>query len=180
MPFPNDHKYTAEEYFAETPESNRHIELRDGLIIEFESPTLEHQSILQGILFRIHYFLKTNELQDKLLMLAFDVKIDDYNVVQPDILIVRDMSQLDGKRCYGVPDFVVEIVSPDTDSDYTEKLVMYYRGGAKEYWIVDPLYERVMVYFFEESSSPYIYTFDMSVPVGIYDGKLTINFKDMI
>lgn len=179
MPYPKDHKMTAEEYFR-TPETNKHIELRDGVIIEFESPTIIHQSILGGLLCEIHDFLKSNKLQDKLLMLAFDVKIDEYNVVQPDILVIRDLSQLDEYRCYGVPAFVVEIVSPDTISDYTEKLYMYYKGGAKEYWIIDPENEKVLVYMFEKSRNLVnIYTFADSVPVGIYNGALSINIGEL-
>ena len=29
---PNDHKYTADEYFALTPDTNEHVELRDVII----------------------------------------------------------------------------------------------------------------------------------------------------
>ena len=32
MPMPNDHKYTADEYFALTPDTNEHVELRDVII----------------------------------------------------------------------------------------------------------------------------------------------------
>ena len=44
----------------------------------------------------------------------------------------------------------------------------------------------IWIFFFfideetELSDFPNIYTFDTDIPVGIYDGKLTINFKDMI
>lgn len=33
-------------------------------------------------------------------------------IVQPDLMIVCDKDKLDGKRCNGAPDFIIEIVSP--------------------------------------------------------------------
>ncbi len=110
----------------------------------------------------------------------FDVVLDEKNVVQPDILVVCDNGKLDGKRCNGSPDLVIEVTSSNNSQDYVEKLALYKVSGVREYWIVDPVYERVLVYFFEKSNSPYIYTFDTSVPVGIYNSDLRINIRELL
>ncbi|MCI9178013.1 MAG: Uma2 family endonuclease [Clostridia bacterium] len=63
-----------------------------------------------------------------------------FNVVQPDVMVVCDGSKLeDGKKVFGAPDFVVEILSPSTSrKDQLEKLNLYLKYKVKEYWIIDP------------------------------------------
>ncbi len=47
----------------------------------------------------------------------------------------------------GAPDIVFEIVSPDsTTRDYREKYLEYQKSGVREYWIVDPMAQRVEAY----------------------------------
>lgn len=181
MPFPRDHKYTAEEFFKLTPESNsERYELINGEIFAQAAPSEAHQDISLGIYTEIRNFIRRNNGECKPMAAPFDVVIDDDNVVQPDVFVVCSKDKMDGKRCNGAPDFVIEVTSSNYTNDYVEKLALYKNACVREYWIVDPLYERIMVYFFEKSSSPNIYTFDMPVPVGIYDGKLTINIKELI
>jgi Uma2 family endonuclease len=44
----------------------------------------------------------------------------------------------------GAPDMAIEIVSPnDPQRDYIEKLASYESSGVREYWIIDPLIQRV-------------------------------------
>lgn len=51
--------------------------------------------------------------------------------------------------------------------------------GVREYWIVDPAKEKVVVYCYENDSDPCLYSFDADVPVGIYPG-LTIRIRDLL
>lgn len=56
------------------------------------------------------------------------MKLNDnpLTIVQPDLMIVCDKDKLDGKRCNGAPDFIIEIVSPSNPSDdYIRKLYYY-------------------------------------------------------
>jgi len=178
MPYPRDHKMTAEEYFR-TPETNKHIELRDGVIIEFATPTPQHQDIVGGLYAEIRSFIRTNKGNCKPFIAPLDVKLDDYNVVQPDVFVICDPSKYDDKRCYGAPDWCIEVLSTNRSDDLYKKLALYQAHGVREYWIVDPLHERTMVYFFEKSDFPTIYTFDTAIPVGIYDGTLSINIGEL-
>ena len=81
-------------------------------------------------------------------MLPFDVKLNDapLTIVQPDLMIVCDKNKLDGKRCNGAPDFIIEIVSPGNPTDdYIRKAYYYESSGVREYWIVDPENRTVQV-----------------------------------
>ncbi len=180
MPTPNEHKMTAEEYFKLAPETNAHMELRDGEIVDFATPTVLHQRIV-GSLFRvIGNYIDSNKGKCEPFVSPLDVKLDDYNVVQPDVFVICDPSKYDDKRCYGAPDWCIEVLSTNRRDDLVDKLALYSAHGVREYWIVDPKNEKTVVYFFERSDLPNIYTFDTAVPVGIYDGKLSICVNDLI
>ncbi len=173
-------KYTAEEYFAYTPESNEHCELVDGEIVAFASPGRIHQEITGEIYAEIRNFIKSNKGGCKVFVSPFDVKLDDYNVVQPDVFVVCDSSKINDKRCDGVPDFIVEVISTNRSDDIVRKLALYSQHGVREYWIADPKNEKTIVYFFEKNDFPNIYTFDTDIPVGIYDGRLSINIAELL
>ena len=99
-------------------------------------------------------------------------------MVQPDVGILCHNDKIKKWGVYGAPDFVVEIISPSTKrKDYTKKLVKYMEAGVREYWILDPYQQKLIVYFFESDAYPVIYGLDQPVPIGIYNGELVIQFE---
>ena len=58
--------------------------------------------------------------------------------------------------------------------DYFTKLFKYRTAGVREYWIVDPEKNRILVYDFESENTG-DYTFSESVKAGIYE-DFYINF----
>ena len=53
--------------------------------------------------------------------------------------------------------------------DYFTKLFKYRTAGVREYWIVDPSKNQILVYRFEQETMEQ-YSFGENVPVGIYEG----------
>ena len=95
---------------------------------------------------------------------------NDRNYVEPDISVICDKNKITDKGCNGAPDWIIEIVSSSSRvMDYFTKLFKYRTAGVKEYWIVDPTKEVVMVYRFEKETMEE-YSFGEDVPVGIYEG----------
>lgn len=84
--------------------------------------------------------------------------------------------KLDDKGCNGVPDWIIEIVSPSSQHlDYLTKLLKYRTAGVREYWIVNPLKDTIQTYSFEGEENSVQYAFDESIPVTIYsDFKICI------
>lgn len=71
---------------------------------------------------------------------------DDY--VTPDIMVVTDRTKLKDGSYYGVPPFVVEIISPTTVlRDRKDKLHIYQETGISEYWIVSSMERAVEIYY---------------------------------
>ncbi len=53
--------------------------------------------------------------------------------------------------------------------DYFTKLFKYQISGVREYWIVDPIKNQILVYGYEQKTMEQ-YSFGDDVPVGIYKG----------
>jgi Uma2 family endonuclease len=134
--------------------SDERWELIDGVAYDMSAaPSLRHQRILGAL-----YAEFRQQVKDpcEVLISALDVRLpesaeqaDDRidTVVQPDILVVCDPTKLDDRGCTGAPDLVVEVFSPHTAfKDQTEKLRAYERHGVREYWIVNPVAEYVLVF----------------------------------
>lgn len=128
-------KYTWQDYLT-WPDEER-WEVIDGEAYDMSpSPTPRHQNIA-GNFFAI--------LREKLMgkpcrvfIAPLDVYLDDYNFIQPDVLVVCDQRKIQD-RIYGAPDVIVEVLSPSTAlKDKREKKRLYERFGVKEYIIVHP------------------------------------------
>ena len=87
-------------------------------------------------------------------------------------------NKLTDKGYHGAPDWMIEIVSPGSRRmDYYTKLFKYRTAGVREYWIVDPDKNRILVYNFESEDTG-DYTFTDSVKAGIYE-DLSIDFGQL-
>ena len=52
----------------------------------------------------------------------------------------------------GAPDWIIEILSPgNSKKEMREKYAVYEELGVKEYWIVDPQNELILVYILDEN-----------------------------
>lgn len=170
---------TLEEY-EQLPADTR-VEVFDGILYNMSSPSQIHQSLSMELSTMLNLYLKAKKSSCKVFYAPFDVKLSEQplTIVQPDIMIVCDTNKLDGKRCNGAPDFIIEIVSPTNPSDdYIRKLYYYENAGVREYWIVDPRRKIVTVHFFEENVLNIQYSFESSIQVHIFN-DLFINFSEI-
>lgn len=127
----------------------------------------------------LNTYIKKNQGSCRVFHAPFDVKLNNtpLTIVQPDLMIVCDKDKLDGKRCNGAPDFVIEIVSPGNPADdYIRKLYYYKNAEVREYWIVDPRRKIVTVNYFEGDVLNIQYSFESTIKVNIYE-DLYINFS---
>lgn len=141
------------------PEGVR-AELIDGQIFYFAYPKLIHQQILMELSNTLYNYVKKNRGKCEVLFAPFGVLLveDGKNYLEPDILVTCDENKLHEDGCHGAPDLVIEVVSQSTQKrDYGIKLIKYRTAGVKEYWIVDPMRETVMVYWFENEERNCLY-----------------------
>ncbi len=170
---------TLEEY--ETLPEDTRAEVFDGVIYNMSSPSEIHQTISTELTTILNTYIRSKKGSCRVFHAPFDVKLNDtpLTIVQPDLMIVCDKDKLDGKRCNGAPDFIIEIVSPGNPADdYIRKLYYYKNAGVREYWIVDPRRKIVTVNYFEGNTLNVQYSFDSTIKVNIYE-DLYINFADI-
>ncbi len=173
--------YTEADYYALPDE--RRVELIDGKFYDMAAPSQLHQEMLMLLAGIISDHIFKNKGKCKVIPAPFDVKLEESadNIVQPDISVICDRDKLNGKRCNGAPDWVIEIASPGSvNQDCVKKLKLYQKAGVKEYWIIEPEDESVMVYSFNEKLTEFVfYEFKDAVPSGILNG-LSIDFNSVL
>ena len=145
-------RYTYGNYL-EWPENER-WELIDGIAYDMSpAPSPKHQEILGELFRQISNYLLDKTCQ--VYMAPFDVRFpetgekekDIKTVLQPDISVICDPEKIDEKGCLGSPDLIIEIVSPSTvQKDMREKLFTYEKFAVKEYWIIHPVDQILMVF----------------------------------
>lgn len=162
--------YTIDDIYA-LPDGER-AELIDGKIYYMAPPNTKHQALVMDLAYQIKDYIKKNNGECQVFPAPFAVYLNenDKNYVEPDISVICERNKITDNGCNGAPDWVIEIVSLSSKAmDYFAKLFKYRTAGVKEYWIVDPVKQRVTVYFFEKESVEE-YPFGDDVPVGIYEG----------
>lgn len=180
MPLLKAETYTTD-YIYSLPEGKR-AELIDGIVYDMAPPSFIHQNISFALARKIADYIDAKNGDCKVVLAPFAVflKDDDRTYVEPDISVICDKNKIDTHGCHGAPDLIIEIVSPSSRRmDYSTKNSLYSEAGVREYWIVDPLKERITVYRYEEDPAPMIFTFEQAATVGIY-GDLNITISELL
>ena len=180
MPLPKTDHYTIEDIYA-LPEGKR-AELIDGEIYMMAPPNRIHQKLLNAMSYAINHYIKSKKGSCEVYPAPFAVFLnaDKKNYVEPDISVICDHDKLDDRGCNGAPDWIIEIISPSTQSmDYGMKLFKYRTAGVREYWILNPAKQTVQTYFFEDEEYYKQFSFDEDIPVRIYD-DLQINIAELM
>lgn len=75
-------------------------------------------------------------------------------VVQPGLAVICDPAKLDDKGCRGAPDWIIEILSPDSAAhDQIRKRALYERHGVREYWLIHPVDRILTIYRLTEDKT---------------------------
>lgn len=156
-------------------DDDKRYELINGELYLMASPSVLHQEILLEFASQLRNYLMGKKC--KPFIAPLDVKlsgeIDDdkeFNVVQPDVMVVCDSNKITEKNILGAPDLAIEILSPSNAShDRLLKLNLYQKFGVKEYWIVSLEEQIISVFILNDEG---IYT----IPKAYYlDEKIKVN-----
>lgn len=167
-----DHYVTEAEFERINNETSELLEYVDGQIYALASPSIAHQRVsmrLSNIFFN-HFDGGPCE--------SFAAPIDvrlvkeglGNHLVIPDLVIICDKEGLNDKRYEGVPNLIVEILSPSNQHhDLIIKMNLYAKYGVKEYWIVNPMNQSVSIYTLDNEQH---YIQDIVKTSGIVESKL--------
>ncbi len=171
MPLPKEQHYTSKDYW-DLPEGKR-AELIDGQLYAMAPPNFKHQKLVSEFTQIIGDHIKAHHGTCEVIPAPFavDLGANDQTWVEPDVSVICDPDKITERGCSGAPDLIVEIVSPSSrKNDYATKNALYLDAGVREYWIVDPMKERITVYHYEKDAAPAIYPFDAPIEVAIFPG----------
>jgi Uma2 family endonuclease len=125
-------------------------ELIYGSIYMTPPPNYDHQDISLKLSARIFVSIEKKINAGKIIAAPFGVFLDENeNAVQPDIVFVRSRNKSIIKKdaIHGVPDLVIEILSPgNRNHDLRRKKNLYQRFAVPEYWIIDPIEREAVGY----------------------------------
>ena len=151
--FPPQGRWTEEDYFG-LPDVQRTLELVDGHLIIPAPPSPEHQQIAMALAFALEQFAEQNDLGE-VLMGPFSARLRPGLIRQPDILLVYRShdARIADRMLNGPPDWVAEIIAPDThEVDENDKLAEYAHAGIEECWLVDPAEATIRTYLLVEAT----------------------------
>ncbi|MGQ4665261.1 Uma2 family endonuclease [Metabacillus halosaccharovorans] len=168
-----------DDYFKIREKSEHLLEYIDGFIYMSPSPSTKHQRISSKLHIKLGNFLAGKHCE--VFHAPFDIELKNENIegtkiVIPDLSVICEKRGFTESRYIGVPNLIVEILSPSNQShDLITKLNLYMNYGVKEYWIVNPMLHSITVYALNDES---MYDqHDMKTRNGIITSKFLVGFK---
>ena len=129
------------------PADGNRYEVICGYLYMSTAPSAFHQWIVQRLYLSLHAQLDAKGVGTTFVS-PIGVFMAGCDPVQPDLLVVRSGNSgiFREGRVLGVPDLLVEVVSPSNPSyDLRTKREAYARAGVPEYWMVRPATRDVLI-----------------------------------
>ena len=157
--------YTYADYLNFTFEEM--VEIIKGKLVRMSpAPKRIHQKVLTqlGTIISNHLWKKKCQVYfapfDVVLPLPNKSILQSDRIVQPDITVICNTEILDERGCHGVPDWIIEILSPGSQKhDIQVKYDLYEEAGVGEYWITDPINECIEIFVLQNGKYQRIGTY---------------------
>jgi Uma2 family endonuclease len=170
---------SVDDYFKIREKTEQLMEYIDGFVYMSPSPSTKHQRVSSKLHIKLGNFLEGKHCE--VFHAPFDIelkseRLEGTKIVIPDICIICDKSGFTESRYIGVPNLIIEILSPSNQShDLITKLNLYMNYGVNEYWIVNPMLNSVTVYSLNHAEM--YEQFDMKADSGIITSKFLNGFS---
>jgi Uma2 family endonuclease len=150
--WPRQGQWTWDDYLRLPDDDGQRYEIIEGVLYVTAAPIFDHQFSVSRLARILGNFVDTGSL-GMVLVAPFDVRLPGVaNPVEPDVMFFRrgNEPQAGDKYFQGVPDLVVEVLSPGTSRvDRGVKLKAYEKAGVAEYWLADPRTRLITVFLFD-------------------------------
>ncbi|MEH1852800.1 MAG: Uma2 family endonuclease [Nostoc sp.] len=147
---------TLEEYINFDDGTDKRYELEDEVLVEMPPGTGKHESIITLLLVR--FFLEIQKMGLPLQPRPNGTEVlTNKQLRRPDVCVITNEQAKSIETTSAIlktaPPLLVEVVSPESiDRDYNQKTSEYAAMGVVEYWIVDPLENKITVCLLNQSS----------------------------
>jgi Uma2 family endonuclease len=138
------------EYYG-TEESVAPTELMFGTLQVRDAPSVQHQEAVGAFFVALRDHVRAHRL-GRVFVAPLDVVLDEARalIVQPDLLYVANERRgIIGRRVYGAPDLVVEVLSPNPRvGDLERRLGWFANYGVQECWAYHQTIQRLEIVSF--------------------------------
>lgn len=144
--------HMTEEEFLEFCDEDTKAEYIDGEVIVNSPGTFKHENISGFLLTLIRLFVEQHQM-GFVLNANFQIRTRPNLRRVPDLIFISKENEQNIARTEfeGSPDLVVEIVSHDSiERDWRVKYLEYEKAGIKEYWVIDPIHQKMNIYYLEK------------------------------
>ena len=132
-------KLTYEDYAKIPNEPGYKLQLINGLLIREPGPSHVHQRVSRRLLRLLEDYFAKIDPKGEVFYSPLDVLLDEYTVVQPDLLYLPSTRPVKTTPLEVLPELVVEIISPSSaTTDTVRKMNSYCKAGVPHYWLVNP------------------------------------------
>lgn len=144
------HLYTFEEYLIYDDGTENRYELVDGELLLMPPATGKHEAIITLLLIRFYLEIQRLGLDWQVRPSGTGVRTATKKSRLPDLCVItaqqRQEIETSAAVLESIPLLIVEVVSPESvKRDYEQKKDEYQAKKIPEYWIVDPLTDKVLV-----------------------------------
>ena len=143
--------------------SNEHMEIIAGKEVIENDTAVEHHSIVVSLADALNRYMTEHEYPAVVFaetagLYVNDVCEDIFDYYLPDVMVVSNLKEVDGKGIHCAPVFVAEVDSPTSRGhNYTSKMAVYGKMGVKEYWVINTKQRKVYQYVLEDDYAPNIF-----------------------
>jgi Uma2 family endonuclease len=154
MSYPLVRPYITYEELSRLPGDGHRYELFDGEAYVSPSPSLRHQRVALNLAVALRTAFGD---RGEVFIAPMDVVLGRATAPQPDLgVVLAEHSAILQDVVRGVPDLLVEVLSPSTaEMDRGLKMETYARHGVPEYWIADPEREAIEIYRLDRDAGAY-------------------------
>lgn len=122
------------------PDNGKRYEVIDGRLYVTTAPDIDHQLPSGNLYGRIWSYLQEHP-RGTIVAAPVGLILDEHNGIQPDLVYVSQerWAIFTRRGIRGVPDLVVEILSPGTEHvDRGVKMRRFAAAGVSHYWLIGP------------------------------------------
>jgi Uma2 family endonuclease len=138
--------------YSQTPADGKRYEFLGGEVYVSPAPSFTHQFTSKCLYDQLKAYVETSHSTMKVFFAPLAVILSDdppadAEIVEPDLIVVKDLSMFARRGLNGAPFVAVEITSPSNRSlDRKVKFERYAANGVQHYWMVDPIAETMECY----------------------------------
>ncbi|MDJ0902434.1 MAG: Uma2 family endonuclease [Xenococcus sp. MO_188.B8] len=175
---PTKEKISFEEYLNYDDGTDNRYELVDGELVVMNPPAKRHFKISRFLVRLFEEFISRQKL-DIEVFTGIGVRTGSNKARIPDVSVIE------GEVWRSIPDdasavvqvplmLAVEVVSAGAEQrerDYTDKAIEYQNTGIPEYWIVDPIEQKITVLMLDKGSyTKTVYMVDEALKSATFPG----------